>query len=85
MTKTFDKKDVFTCVNAEDAKAYIGGLGYFANTLNGFKNIQYFAPYSLDDIQVGRDKPFFYRKDSFALFLPADKVKEVEEVKDENI
>lgn len=79
--KTFDKKDVITCVNAEDAKKYIGKLGYFANGLNGFSNIDYFAPYSLDNVQVGIDKPFFYREKNFALFLPEDKVKEVKKEK----
>lgn len=79
--KTFDKKDVITCINAEDAKKYVGKLGYFANGLNGFANIDYFAAYSLDNVQVGIDKPFFYREKNFALFLPEDKVKEVEESK----
>lgn len=79
--KVFDKKDVITCVNAEDAKKYIGKLGYFANGLIGFDAIDHFAAYSLDDVQLGIDKPFFYREQNFALFLPEDKVKEIEEPK----
>lgn len=77
--KTFDRKDIITCINAEDAKKYISKLGYFANGLNGFANIDYFAAYSLDNVQVGIAKPFFYKEQNFALFLPEDKVKEIEE------
>lgn len=72
--KTFNKIDVFTCVNAEEAKKYIGKLGYFANGLNGFSDIGCYAPYSLDYVQVGIDKPFRYKESCFALFLPAEKV-----------
>lgn len=79
--KTFDKKDIFTCVNAEDAMSYIGNNGYFADSLSGFNHIDCFAPYSLDEVQIGTDKPFVYRKKSFALFLPNDKVKEIKEPK----
>ena len=79
--KTFDKKDIFTCVTADEAIAYIGNNGYFANSLSGFNHIDCFAPYSLDEVQIGTDKPFVYKKESYALFLPADKVKKVEEPK----
>lgn len=79
--KTFDKKDIFTCVTADEAITYIGNNGYFANSLSGFNHIDCFAPYSLDEVQIGTDKPFVYKKESYALFLPADKVKEVEEPK----
>ena len=78
--KTFDKKDVYTCVTAEEAKKYVGELGYPSNSLNKLKTlINNFAPYSLDKIELDNDKPFFYRDDGFLFFLPADKVKEVEE------
>jgi hypothetical protein len=30
--KTFDKKDVFTIVTAEEAKTYIGKQGYFGDS-----------------------------------------------------
>ena len=80
--KTFDKKDVYTCVTAEEAKKYVGELGYPSNSLNKLKTlINNFAPYSLDKIDLDNDKPFFYREDGFLFFLPADKVKEVEEKK----
>ena len=79
--KTFDRKDIFTCVTADEAIAYVGNSGYFANSLSGFNTIDCFAPYSLDEVQIGTDKPFIYKKESYALFLPADKVKEVEEPK----
>lgn len=32
MTKLFDKRDVFTLVTAEEAKAYIGKQGYFGDS-----------------------------------------------------
>lgn len=77
--KEFDKKDVFDCTNAEKAKEYIGKLGYPSNSLNKLKTlINNFAPYSLDKIDLDNDKPFFYRDDCFLFFLPAEKVKEVE-------
>lgn len=79
--KTFDKQDIFTCVTAEEAITYIGNNGYFANSLSGFNHIDCFAPYSLDEVQIGTDKPFVYKKESYALFLPANKIKEVEEPK----
>jgi hypothetical protein len=79
--KQFDKKDIFTCVNAEDAMSYIGDNGYFADSLSGFYHIDCYAPYSLDKVRIGTDHPFVYRTKSFALFLPANKVKEVEEPK----
>ena len=37
MTKTFDKKDVFTVVNAEEAQKYIGQQGYFGDSFGFFK------------------------------------------------
>ena len=80
--KTFDKKDIFTCVTAEEAIAYVGNNGYFADFLSGFNHIDCFAPYSLDKVQIGTDKPFVYRTKSYALFLPSNKVKETEEKKE---
>lgn len=78
--KTFDRKDVYSVLNAEEAKKYVGKLGYPSNSLNKLKTlINNFAPYSLDKIELDNDKPFFYRKDGFLFFLPVDKVKEVEE------
>lgn len=80
--KTFDRKDIFTIATAEDAKKYVGKLGYPSNSLNKLKTlINNFAPYSLDKIDLDNDKPFFYREDGFLFFLPADKVKEVKEEK----
>lgn len=77
--KTFDRKDIFTIANVEDARKYVGKLGYPSNSLNKLKTlINNFAPYSLDKIDLDNDKPFFYRDDCFLYFIPADKVKEVE-------
>ncbi len=35
--KTFDRKDIFSWSNAEDAKKYIGKSGYFADNVNDLK------------------------------------------------
>lgn len=87
MEELFDKKDVFTVLNASEAEKYEGEVGYFANDLEGLK-------YSIrnNDSEVltkvitsnDDDKPFWYdsptgdREYTFALFLPEDKVKQKE-------
>lgn len=72
--KTFDKKDVYSWNNAEEAKKYIGKEGYFTD---------YFSE-NLDDwdkdklVAIHQDESLlsvFQSKQSFhGLFLPADKV-----------
>lgn len=80
--KTFDRKDIFTIANVEDAKEYVGKLGYPSNSLSKLKQlVNNFSPYSLDKIEIDNDKPFFYRHNNFLFFLPADKVIEIEEKK----
>ena len=80
--KTFDRKDVFTVVNAEKARSYINKDGFFADTLSALnKLVQQNCFEILDDVNQLQDFPFIsYGKESL-FFLPADKVKEVEEKK----
>ena len=85
--KTFDRKDVYSWSNAEDAKQYIGEKGYFGDSIaeldckiqGAFKNI-------LTDIfacDTDRASIPFGNNDeeTWSLFIPTDKVKEVEEKK----
>ena len=85
--KTFDRKDVYSWSNAEDAKQYIGEKGYFGDSIaeldckiqGVFKNI-------LTDIfasDTDRASIPFGNNDeeTWSLFIPTDKVKEVEEKK----
>lgn len=80
--KTFDKKDVFTCVNADEAKQYINQAGYFANQLKDFLTEFSAGALVLTDVQENEYRPFVSDGHGAALlFLPAAKVKEVEEKK----
>lgn len=86
--KKFDIKDVFSWSNAEDAKQYIGKQGYFADNLNDLQecvsNNNFKTLFSLDlDPETDVDSIFSITESDYyyALFLPADKVKEVEEKK----
>ena len=86
--KTFDQKDVYSWSNAENAKKYIGKEGYFADSLKELQecvsNDDFYTLFSIDfDSNTDVDSIFSitnidYR---YALFLPLDKVKEVEEPK----
>lgn len=85
--KTFDKKDVYSWSNAEKARQYMRKEGYFADSIaeldckiqGEYKNIltDIFAsdtdrascPFGNDD------------EETWSLFLPTEKVKEVEEPK----
>lgn len=82
--KIFDRKDVYSWSNAEEAKKYIGKKGYMSDSIIGLKEaINISRVYELKDID--EDSSFcFYRPQvnyGRGLFLPADKVKEVEEKK----
>ena len=80
--KTFDKKDVFTCVNAEDAKNYIGEEGYLSDTLINLQNrVDNSSLETLDSINELQPYPFSANGLASLLFLPANKVKEIEEPK----
>lgn len=86
--KKFDIKDVFSWSNAEDAKQYIGKEGYFADNLNDLQecvsNNNFQTLFSLDlDPETDVDSIFSITEIDYkyALFIPVDKVKEVEEPK----
>lgn len=86
--KKFDIKDVFSWSNAEDAKQYIGKQGYFADNLNDLQecvsNNNFKTLFSLDlDPETDVDSIFSITESDYyyALFLPEEKVKEVEEKK----
>ena len=85
--KTFDKKDVYSWSNAEKAKQYIGKQGYFGDSIAELDNqIQGVFKNILTDIFASdTDRASFPfgndDEETWSLFLPADKVKEVEEPK----
>lgn len=86
--KTFDKKDVYSWSNAEDAKVYIGKSGYFADSLKELQeyiNKNYCNTLSSIDFNPDTDVDSIFSITEIdyknALFLPADKVKEVEKKK----
>ena len=82
--KTFDKKDVYSWSNAEEAKQYIGKEGYFSNNFSGLQNkVRNCYELSILENIDNYGICCFNTKvaDGFGLFLPADKVKEVEDKK----
>ena len=80
--KTFDRKDVFSVANAEEAQKYIGKEGYFADRLSELTEAIEGLTLSLDEIDLESDMPYCaYGEGASQLFLPSDKVKEVEEPK----
>jgi hypothetical protein len=77
----FDKKDVFSWSNCEDAKKYIGKEGYFSNYC--LNNLVEWYRESLHEINLstgGRITNLFITNEgeSFGLFIPLDKVKKPE-------
>lgn len=82
--KTFDKKDVYSWSNAEEAKTYIGKTGYFNNDFESIKRaIELGDPAVLDRVDTNSIWCFKALGVSlcFGLFIPAEKVIEVEEPK----
>lgn len=84
--KTFDKKDVFTLVTAEEAIAYIGKRGYFGDSFEELESsINKGWSDNLGEVFPDRYTNVVFRpyacETSYGLFIPADKVKEVEEKK----
>lgn len=81
--KIFEKKDVYSWANAEEAKEYIGGKGYFVDSLTELENdIKNGRIFILKDIDAETAlSTFKTRNFTKTLFLPADKVKEIEEPK----
>ena len=84
--KTFDKKDVFTLVTAEEAKAYIDKQGYFGDSFKELEeDIEKGWSRKLKEVFPDRYTSIVFRslgsETSYGLFLPTDKLKEVEEKK----
>lgn len=85
---TFDKKDVFTLVTAEEAKAYIGKQGYFGDSFQELERAiketgsnelaEVFPDEHIDRVFRPQDYKSAYSLFLYGLFLPSDKVKEVE-------
>ena len=85
--KTFDKKDVYSWSNAEEAKTYIGKTGYFNNDFESIKRaIELGDPAVLDRVDTNSIWCFKALGVSlcFGLFIPAEKVKveEIEEIEE---
>ncbi len=80
--KTFDRKDVYSVLNAEEARSYINKDGFFADTLSYLNALVRQNCFEiLDDVNQLHDFPFITCGKGSLFFLPADKVKEVEEKK----
>lgn len=86
--KTFDRKDIFSWSNAENAKQYIGKEGYFADSLKELQecvsNDNFYTLFSIDlDPKTDVDSIFSITEIDYkyALFIPADKVIKVKEKK----
>lgn len=85
--KTFDKKDVYSWSNAEEAKEYLGKDCYFAHSVGGLsEHIKTGVMGILKDIFNSNydavSCAFGDGTSTWGLCLPADKVKEVEEKKE---
>jgi hypothetical protein len=73
--KTFDKKDIFTVLNAADAEEYIDTVGFFAESLSDLqKNVTEGITDTLRAVDTDNVWSFTSDNDSFPLFLPASKV-----------
>ena len=84
--KQFDKKDVFTLVTAEEAKAYIGKQGYFGDSLEELEeDIKNKYKMQLENVYPDRYTSIVFRPyasdTSYGLFIPVDKIKEIEKPK----
>lgn len=82
MSELFNKEDIFTIVNAEEARWYIGKKGYFASTLAELKKNISSDSHILSDILNDNASARFMYADKctdqvFELFLPANKVKKL--------
>lgn len=79
--KTFDKKDVYSWSNAEEAKDYIGKEGFFSDFFS--ENLNEWEKDTLLRFHQGNSVTniFENKKTAYGLFLPADKVKAVEDPK----
>ena len=85
--RTFDKKDVFSWANCEEAKKYIVKEGFIGNILGEInENVKRGGTVTLQDVEDEAVDCFYcemgiFKDYSAGLFLPLDKVKEVKEEK----
>lgn len=88
--KTFDKKDIFTVVNVEKAKKYIGKEGYFADCLGLLKVLVELNETEILTSIGDEDDCFPFKYQAHfrggerlnSLFLPAEKVKNIKTIKE---
>ena len=68
--------DIFTCINMEEAKQFIGQRGYFADCMVSFEDLSQRELYNLDRIDED-DVPFVSGNVHWRYFLPVDNLKPV--------
>lgn len=76
MSKLFDKKDVFSWSNCEEAKKYIGEEGYFRDDFQ--EDLACWSKGILQDVDSSMPVDCIFEdeeNDVHGLFLPADRVK----------
>lgn len=83
--KNFNLKDVLGRDETEEAKVYVGKLGYFANDLDDLDHAITYIPEQTHELvtikQTGTDNKYVARLRAFKYFLPLDKVKKTEPTK----
>lgn len=83
--KNFNLEDVLGRDETEEAKVYVGKLGYFANDLDDLDHAITYIPEQTHELvtikQTGTDNKYVDRLRAFKYFLPLDKVKKTEPTK----
>ena len=83
--KNFNLEDVLGRDETEEAKVYVGKLGYFANDLDDLDHAITYIPEQTHELvtikQTGTDNKYVARLRAFKYFLPLDKVKKTESTK----
>lgn len=83
--KNFNLEDVLGRDETEEAKVYVGKLGYFANDLDDLDHEITYIPEQTHELvtikQTGTDNKYVARLRAFKYFLPLDKVKKTEPTK----
>lgn len=83
--KNFNLEDVLGRDETEEAKVYVGKLGYFANDLDDLDHAITYIPEQTHELvtikQTGTDNKYVARLRAFKYFLPLDKVKKTEPTK----
>ena len=76
-----DRRIIFTCFTAEDAKKYVGQKGFFADEIHTYQDLDFTDFGTLD--RVDNDAiPFKSGSLFYQFFLPAEFVKELESEKE---